>query len=276
MSNEEKALLAEAFDEYGDNERNSQSVFLLVHADGVMKDMNSSPEELRRRGYIKEADVVQLEGKTVSELCKLLSDDEAAVRTAAVRLLGRSNMERGNLAEQLLVMLMKEKALYTRLAICELLEAGEEETASLMIPYLGRIGKNQYQRLPSEVSLKKSYPLPRDIIARSLGRMTTKISPLLYEVLLSNDTTMIREVLDAIGFMTFYNKGIATKECTQIIFDILDHHEQDEVIQWKAIMCLSAFPSEQSKIRLEAFSKKNDLIGREAKRALQLIKNRQE
>lgn len=81
--------------------------------------------------------------------------------------------------------------------------------------------------------------------------MTTKISPLLYEVLSSNDT--------------------AAKESAQVICDILDHNEQDEVIQWKAIMCLSAFPSEQTTNILEIFCRKADLRGREAKRALQLI-----
>ena len=203
----------------------------MIHADKVVEGMKSSPEELRRRGYIEESDIAKLEGKTTSELYMLLSENEAAVRTAAVRLLGRSNMDMGNLAEQLLVMLTKEKALYTKLAICETLESGKRETASLMIPYLGKIGKNQYHELPSKVSLKKSYPCARDIIARSLARMETDICPLLYEVLLSNDTIKIREVLDAIGFMTFYHKNIAKKEYAQAIYEILNNNQPDKIIQ---------------------------------------------
>ncbi len=63
-SNEENALLAEVFNEYRDNERNSQSVFLLVHADGMVWEMKSSQEELRRRGYINDSDVVRLDERT--------------------------------------------------------------------------------------------------------------------------------------------------------------------------------------------------------------------
>lgn len=243
----------------------------MIPAVKVVEGMKSSPEELRRRGYIEESDITMLAEKTTLELCKLLSDKEAAVRTATVRLLGRSNIDEGKLAEQLLVMLTKEKALYTKLAICETLESGKRETASLMIPYLGKIGKNQYHELPSKVSLKKSYPCARDIIARSLARMTTDICPLLYEVLLSNDTIKIREVLDAIGFMTFYHKNIVTKEYAQAIYDILDTNQQDKVIQWKAILCLSAFPSEQTKNILEVFCKKDDILGKEANRSLQFM-----
>ena len=67
------------------------------------------------------------------------------------------------------------------------------------IIYLAKIGKNQYKELPSEPSRKKSYPLPRDIIARTLAKMDTSIMPFLMKVLKEDDLSKISEVIDAIN-----------------------------------------------------------------------------
>ena len=58
-------------------------------------------------------------------------------------------------ADELLQQLEKEKCLYTRIAICETLEAGDQRTAEKMALYLGRIGTNQYKTVPETVSAKK-------------------------------------------------------------------------------------------------------------------------
>lgn len=57
-------------------------------------------------------------------------------------------------ADELLQQLEKEKCLYTRIAICETLEAGDQRTAEKMALYLGRIGTNQYKTVPETVSAK--------------------------------------------------------------------------------------------------------------------------
>lgn len=69
------------------------------------------------------------------------------------------------------------------LKICNTLEKGNLKTAEQMIPYLGRIGHNQHLCLLNKVLKKSSYPLPRDIIARSLGKMDGTILPALLKVL---------------------------------------------------------------------------------------------
>ncbi|MCC0704505.1 hypothetical protein IC213_15705 [Clostridioides sp. ES-S-0049-02] len=57
----------------------------------------------------------------------------------------------------------------------------------------------------------KSYPLARDIITRSLARMNVEILPVLFDVLESDDRIKISEVIDAIGFMIFYNQEVASE-----------------------------------------------------------------
>lgn len=75
-----------------------------------------------------------------------------------------------------------------------------------MFEYLGKIGNNQHKVLPSNGFNKNNYPLPRDIIARTLAHMNEVILPELLDVLKSNNILAIREVIDAIGFICFYHK----------------------------------------------------------------------
>jgi hypothetical protein len=161
--------------------------------------------------------------------------------------------------------------LYTKNAICRKLEQGGPDTASQMIKLLGRIGNNQYKQLPDRSSRKKSYPLPRDIIARSLGRMSVGVYPVLIDVLQCKKTETISEALDAIGYMTFYNKQLSTENNAQAAFNVMDEYSNNSLILWKAIICLSAFPSEKTKMILESFINQNNLLGEEANRSLKLI-----
>lgn len=75
-----------------------------------------------------------------------------------------------------------EKCLYTRLAIYEAVEKGDRETALQMIPLLGKIGGSQHKDLPDRVLQKKSYPLPWDIIAHSLAKISLGVLPVLLQV----------------------------------------------------------------------------------------------
>lgn len=114
--------------------------------------------------------------------------------------------------------------------------------------------------MPEAVSLKKSYPLPRDIIARSLGKMSIYIFPALIDILKTEDVEKISEVLDAIGFMVFYNSELATLNNATIIYTIITKYEENPLIIWKCILCLSAFPLEESRIILTNIKEKNQVI----------------
>ena len=130
--------------------------------------MKSTEEQLRKRGKASSDDIEELSSLEVKKRILLLSHETAWIRSAAAISL-KKDVEQA--ADELLQQLEKEKCLYTRIAICETLEAGDQRTAEKMALYLGRIGTNQYKTVPETVSAKKSYPLPRDIIARCMGKV---------------------------------------------------------------------------------------------------------
>ena len=164
--------------------------------------------------------------------------------------------------------------MYTRLEICTTLESGNHITAKEMIPYIGLIGNNQHKVLPDRPSFKSSYPLPRDLIVRSLARMKREILPVLMEVLESGDVDKIQEVLDAIGFLIFYDRQAATQEYMKKVLKTIEMYKDDDVVVWKGILCLSAFPYTQSIEYLKNVSvmAEKDLFREEAKRALKVMR----
>lgn len=240
-----------------------------------MNELNSDLETLRGRGYIENSDLREFKELDKTELIKLLHDKVPIHRSAAARVIGlKYGAGEAEIAKILLEQLYKEKKLYTRLEICTALESGNSITAKKMIPYIGKIGNNQHRVLPDRPSLKRSYPLPRDLIVRSLARMKREIMPVLMEVLDSNDTDKIREVLDAIGFLAFYDREAATAEGMDKVIETVERLKEDEVITWKGIVCLSAFPFTKSMEFLKNMSEnsKNNLFAQEAKRALNVMK----
>ena len=129
-----------------------------------------------------------------------------------------------------------------------------------MIPYLGRVGKNQHRSLPDKVSAKKSYPLPRDLIARTLAGMDLAVFPLLLDVLDTGDRWKISEALDAVGFMAFYHPSLVSEKNADRVIRLLKK-ESDEIIQWKALLCLSAFPVPEGIRVLKEYAGRTDLLG---------------
>jgi hypothetical protein len=240
-----------------------------------MNTLNSNLEILRGRGYIENYDLRKFQELDRDELIKLLYDIVPVHRSAAAKVIGlKYGAGEEKIADILLEQLYKEKKLYTRLEICTALESGNSITAKRMIPYIGRIGNNQHRVLPDRPSLKKSYPLPRDLIVRSLARMKREIMPVLMEVLDSNDTDKIREVLDAIGFLAFYNIEAASVQYMEKVIDTVEKHKEDDIITWKGIICLSAFPYVKSKEFLKNLSEnsKINIFAEEAGRALKVMR----
>ena len=235
----------------------------------------SSLDDLRKRGYIDDLDISEYEEKTKEDLATLLQDQDAVVRSMAAKALGRfCQSDDAKLAEALLEQLLREKKLYTRLELAVALEQGKIKTAQRMTAYLGMIGSNQYKELPQRPSLKKSYPLPRDLIARSLGRMEVSIAPVLYEILETGSIEEISEVLDAIGFLFFYHPDKVCLEAVEKILDVINRYSDKEIIVWKGIVCLSAFPCEKAVNYLRSISREhnNPLLQMEAERSLRIMK----
>ena len=233
--------------------------------------MKSSLEALEKRGYANREQRESLAGRTKEELYAFLHGTVPLMRTTAAYHLSPLDEED---VVHLLQQLTKEKCLYTRLAIGEILEQGNKMTASHMVRYLGKIGNNQYKELPKKVSAKKSYPLPRDLIARSLGRMNPCVLPVLLGVLETQDASQISEVLDAIGFMIFYYPEEAVQEKAQVILQVAEAYREHDEVVWKCLMCLSAFPLEEAKAFFMNYISYPGLLGEEARRSLHLIEGK--
>lgn len=233
--------------------------------------MKSTKEQLNNRGMLTEKKITELSTLSLEELIIKLHNSEANTRSAAAINLG-SYVDKA--ADELLLQLSKEKCIYVRLAICDSLKKGNIVTVRKMINYLGKIGNNQYVELPNKVSAKKSFPLPRDIIARTLGKMDTSILSELIEVMKSDKCNMICEVIDAIGYMFFYNSRLATEDNCRLIVSLALKNKDNKIILWKVLKCLSAFPCEYSVEILLSFKEEEGLLGMEVARSLGILKDR--
>lgn len=236
--------------------------------------MKSSKEDLCKRGFITTEDIIKFKHCSNSELKLLINSQNSVERSVSINLLSnRFHTENLDFVKILLERLCVEKCLYTKIEICNALEKGGVKTAEQMVAYLGCIGKNRHLCLPERISQKKSYPLPRDIIARSLGRMDFRILPVLFDVLNSNDEVKILEVIDAIGFLLFYNPDYTNEHFFESIINTLNKYSENNLIVWKCVCCLSSFRTQGS---IEALNQvlsnsKNDIIKYEANRSLKLI-----
>ncbi|MEI0517424.1 hypothetical protein [Brachyspira murdochii] len=234
-------------------------------------DLKSDLDKLKNRGLPLEEDVILLKNKSLEDLIYCLNDNDASVRTsAAINLKYYADKA----ADYLLFRLFEEDSLYTKIAICETLEAGNIDTARKMAEYLGKIGNNQYKKLPKKVSSKKSYPLPRDIIARILAKMNADILPVLIEVLQSDDLLKIYEAIDSFGYMCFYNETLQNEKNIEYIINLINKYKDDKLLIWKCLTCLSAFNLEKSRDILNSFINKygyEDILYWEAMRSLNIL-----
>lgn len=233
--------------------------------------MKSSEAQRKGRGMTSDEDVSLIADLSVEEWIGILHGGEPVKRTAAAVCLGSAV---GQADGELLAQLSKETCLYTRLAICESLERGGRETARKMAASLGKIGSNQHKKLPARVSAKKSFPLPRDLMARSLGKMDTSVFPVLLEVLEKGKTEQILECLDAVGYLAFYHRELDTEENGRKVISVSDRLGDNPMIQWKLILCLSAFSCWESRSYLSRFAGEASILGEEARRSLHILESR--
>ncbi|MGL4991536.1 MAG: hypothetical protein ACRCYE_07360 [Sarcina sp.] len=235
--------------------------------------MKSNLTDLKKRGFIDEIDVENYTKFSDEKLNNLLNSNIPTERTVAIHILAKRNGGNLELIKKLINQLYYEEALYTRLEICRFLEKGDSSVASLLVSNLGKIGNNKHKVLPMTVSKKKSYPIPRDIIARILGKMSPEILPVLLETLHSNNKEIVSECFDAIGYLLFYNQEYASEACFRKVIKIMHKWKSDDIILWKSIICLSSFRFNES-IRILEYvveHNENSIIKDEAIRSLGII-----
>lgn len=236
--------------------------------------MKSSEKELRKRGFPDKDDIAYAKKLTTEELYQQFNAGAAERSAAVIALRERLSIDDELYITFLLSRLTIEKFLYTKIEICNSLESGTETVAHMMCTYLGRIGNNQYQTVPDVISKKKSFPLPRDIIARSLGRMNIKVFPVLLDYAQKAEKGQLSELLDAIGYMAFYNPDLSTIANFNSILHLYNKYKNDELIIWKLALCCSGFAMQESVDLLNNMMivSVNSTIIAEAQRSLRLMK----
>ena len=81
-------------------------------------------------------------------------------------------------------------------------------------------------------------------------------------------------LLDAIGYMTFYHKELATEENCDYLLSASHAWEKDTFLLWKLLLCLSAFSCEKSICFIRQFIDDCGPLGLQARRSLQIIQER--
>jgi len=217
------------------------------------------------RGYVAKGDEINYAKRSNDELIDLLKSRIAIERTIGARLLGI----RGDVSvEYLLTAIKTEQKLYPRLEICRSLARIGEPSIKGLVQLLGVIGNNQYQTPSEEPFLKESYPLPRDIAARTLIRIGLVALPVLCGVLVEDHPAKISEAIDAIGFIC--SKGGAD-QCLKTLMTCYNKFKNNDLLRWKLIRAMSSFPESLIFLEKHLSVEKNPAIQQEIKRSIRII-----
>ncbi len=120
--------------------------------------LKSTAAQLKRRGYITEGELSGFRELPRETIMGLLKSRNAFERTAAIRILAQDPSE--DLIGAYIDLLVNEKALYTKMALCEAITKYGDAAIPYLVPHLGRIGKNQHKTVRIVDINKKSFPLP--------------------------------------------------------------------------------------------------------------------
>lgn len=205
--------------------------------------MNNSAIKRRERGEVNEADIIHFASFDEPELLFLLHSKIPVERScAAIHLRKYKNPTvAGMLCHQLAI----EKKLYTKIALCETLAECAELSIEPLIGLLGQIGKNQETKIPETGFYKISYPLPRDIAARTICRLgIVAILPLENFIKSSKDMNALAQAIDAYGHIIYSNKI----ECSSLTLqELYKKHPKNDFLKYKITRCLSGIHDEWAK-----------------------------
>lgn len=233
--------------------------------------MKSSQQQLSSRGYLPKETV--LEKLEKNELFTQLNNSDPVQRSIAARSLGAYYIRLVGTAEKLLERLCIEKKLYTRIEICDALAKGDSHTVYAMIPYLNKLGNDQYRSIAeAKTSKKKSYPLPRGIIARTFGRMDESVASTLLDNL--HQKEYAGEMIEGLGYLIANNSTLQTVSNYEKAKEYYLKYKTDKLFVWKFVIFSSAFPYGFIEKTLTAIGKEfqEEAIQREIKRTIVISK----
>lgn len=217
------------------------------------------------RGFVAKGDEINYATLTNDELIDLLKSHVAVERTIGARLL----TYRGHKSvEYLLTALETEQKLYPKIEICCSLVLLGKYSINGLIQRLGTIGKNQHHTPADEPFRKTSYPLPRDIAARTLVCIGQVALPALCDVLKEDDPSKMSEAIDAIGFIC--NKGGQDKYLEPLMA-CYNTWNNNDLLRWKLVRAMSAFIQSQLFLKEQLLIESNPAIKQEFEKSIRMI-----
>lgn len=195
----------------------------------------------QKRGQIECSLLIAFETLSDKELANLLQSKLATERTVGATLLGQRKANEYVVC--LCAALRLEKALYSRIAICEALESIGKESIELLSQLLGKIGNNQETKLPEKYFEKKSYPLTRDIVARTIIRIGEPAIDRLIELSATNDNYLLSQIIDTLGGLLHATGDLRILDRLTMIFA---ENKQNDLLLWKTVRAFSATESEET------------------------------
>jgi HEAT repeat protein len=196
----------------------------------------SEVKELNRqkRGQVSEIEITRHQDAGDDELRRMLESDDAKQRTIAATVIG--NQAIVAMIPLLGAGLTKEQSLYSRIAISEALGKIGKAAVMPLIALLGKVGANQETELPTKYFDKKSYPLARDMAARTLVKIGAPAIDGLIERIESGDGFETQQAIDALG-------GIVSKTNDQralsVLLGVLTGYSANEITVWKIVRALT-------------------------------------
>ncbi len=196
--------------------------------------------EREKRGQISEEYLSQFRELSDEIVIQMLNDKNPQKRTAAAKILGKTRI-----SENVTILghaMKKENAIYSRIAMSESLGEMGEIAVPTLIELLGEIGNNQEKVLPVKYFKKKSFPLQRDLAARTLVKIGRPALPQLINTISNTKNVFVTEqAVDAVGGITYKTNDHTAVEV--IIQTTLENtnNPNNMVLFWKCIRALSAF-----------------------------------
>lgn len=203
-----------------------------------MNSKNVKKINREKRGQISREEINDYRGLTTQELIEMLNSNNPQKRTISASILGE--MQDTGAIIPLCKAFKQEKALYSRIAISEALSQMGDPAVGPLTDLLGRIGKNQETSLPQKYFNKKSFPLVRDMAARTLVKIGKPATPELIKTIQKADDFKIQQAIDAVG-------GIAAKTGDRRALSVLINKMErcsdngDKITLWKIVRALSGF-----------------------------------
>lgn len=232
--------------------------------------MKSKQEDLKKRGYLLDEILPNYKYMSLHEKIELLQSKTATNRTLGALLLKENKTS--TTVNYLIDALKTEKKLYCKIEICNTLSELKELAVIPLIACLGKIGNNQHKTVPQKAFLKDSYPLPRDIAARTLIRIGEIAIPELLKHLKTKNQRVLSELIDAIGHINF---NTTVKNIYPLLKACYLQNNSNELVQWKIIRAMCGVYESKTFLEQQFNKLKNQRLKQEAKRSLRLITENQ-